>query len=165
MAKFCTKCNKKLPFGGGIVIAKEELCDECYELNSDEIYRENALKREQEAKFLTELKDKIPVLSLHSIENKKIIKYYDMISKEIFIGTGFLSELSTSFDDILGITSGAFSDKIDKAKDQAFDSIKLKAFRLGANAIVGARVDYMINKNNMLMYSISGTPVVIEELL
>lgn len=87
-----------------------------------------------------------------------------MISKEIFIGTGFLSELSTSFDDILGITSGTFSDKLDKAKDQAFQSIKLKAYRIGANAIVGARVDYMINKNNMLMYSISGTPVVIEEL-
>jgi len=39
----------------------------------------------------------------------------------------------------------------------------VKALSLGANAIIGAEVEYMITNHNMLMFSVTGTPVLVED--
>ena len=61
------------------------------------------------------------------------------------------------------LISDPYSYKLKKIKTLAFDNLKIKAFRLEANAIIGAEVEYMITNQNILMFSVIGTPVLIED--
>lgn len=161
MAKFCTTCNKKLPFGGGIMVysTNEELCEDCYENHREKIKQEEEQKKIDEKNRLKE----IIMISGYSIENKTIEKYFDIISKEFFAGSAFYTKLSTSFDDTSGMSSGIFAGSLEKAKEYTSDAIKHEAISLGANAIIGAVVQYTFTMDNILMYSICGTPVIIKD--
>lgn len=98
-----------------------------------------------------------------NFEGYKILEYISVISAEVVIGTGFLSEFSASISDIFGIEDSAFSKKLEEAKDSALKKIKLKSIRLGGNAIIGVDFDYITFSNNMIGVVVSGTSVLVEK--
>jgi uncharacterized protein YbjQ (UPF0145 family)/DNA-directed RNA polymerase subunit RPC12/RpoP len=166
MANICSRCGKKLSIIGTHAVNGQIFCKECINVIEEErelIKKQQEKEMEERKRIEDEAISKILVVTVPSIEDRKVLKYFDAISKEYFIGTGLLSELSASFDDITGSISDPYSYKLEKIKTLAFDNLKRKAFRLGANAIIGAEVEYMITNHNMLMFSVIGTPVLIED--
>lgn len=86
-----------------------------------------------------------------------------MITSELVIGTGIFSELEATVFDLFG-TTGAYSDKLKEIKDKVFNDLINQAVKLGANGIIGADAEYMKIGSNMVMFSVTGTPVIIKDI-
>jgi len=93
-----------------------------------------------------------------------ITRYVGIISGEVVLGTGFLSEFSASVSDILGGQSQMFADKLEVAKDSAIEKLKIKSAQKGGNAIIGVDFDYITFANNMVGVVANGTSVVIKKI-
>ena len=99
----------------------------------------------------------------YNFEGYKIVKYKRLVSGESALGTGFLSELSSSINDFFGTTSTTYESKLSRAKKLAVDKMILCAVEDGANAIIGIDYDVLTLANNMLLVSANGTAVCIEK--
>ena len=93
----------------------------------------------------------------------KIVDYKGIVSGEVVLGTGFLSEFTASFSDALGIESGTFAKKMSEAKQGALNNLIMNALLQGGNALIGVDFDYITFSNNILGVSANGTAVVIEK--
>lgn len=100
----------------------------------------------------------------YNFEGYKINSYNGIVSGEVVLGTGFLSEFSASINDFFGSTSEEFSMKMKQAKDIATSKMIDTSIVKGGNAIIGVDFDYTTFGNNMIAVSANGTSVVIEKL-
>ena len=94
-----------------------------------------------------------------NFENEEIVEYLGIVSGEIVLGTGFLSELSASINDFFGTSSTALEGKLSKAKNAAQENLKQKALAKGANAVIGVDFDITTFSNNIIVVSANGTAV------
>ncbi|MCF2554415.1 YbjQ family protein [Faecalicatena contorta] len=108
--------------------------------------------------------ERILITTGYSFEGYKIVKYLNIVNGEIVLGTGFLSELSASVNDMLGTSSGTIGGKLSKAKQVVQSHMIEKAIGRGANALIGVDFDINVLGNNMLIVSANGTAVVIEKI-
>ena len=100
-----------------------------------------------------------------SIEGKKISHYYGIVVGEAIMGANIFKDLFASIRDIVGGRSGSYEAELTKARQLAFGELQQEALNMGANAIVGIDLDYEVvgDKGSMLMVSISGTAVFVED--
>lgn len=174
MTKICQKCGKKLTVldvyhqNSKIKYDYEVLCNKCYNYVRENSQEFLAKKKEQEEEQKAIIKQKLEEIeavmfvSTSFIENSHIEKYYDLISCEVVLGTGVYSELAAAVADISGERSRMMEEKLIEAKAGAVNGLKRKAFQIGANAIISAKLDYEVLGNNMIMLVASGTPVIME---
>lgn len=92
-----------------------------------------------------------------------IKKYFGIISGEVVLGTGFLSEFSASFSDFLGSKSESFAKKLESAKDAALKRLIQHSAEKGGNAVIGVDFDYITFSSNMIGVVANGTSVLIEK--
>lgn len=100
----------------------------------------------------------------YNFEGYKIKSYNGIVSGEIVLGTGFLSELAASINDFFGSTSDEFSEKMVKAKEMAMAKMINASCIKGGNAIIGVDFDYTTFGSNMIAVSANGTSVIIEKI-
>ena len=94
----------------------------------------------------------------------KITRYMGVISGQVVLGTGFLSEFTASFADFFGEESNKFADKLETAKNAAVEKLIIKSADKGGNAIIGVDFDYITFHGNMIGVVANGTSVVIEKI-
>ncbi|SDM83335.1 heavy metal-binding domain-containing protein [Acetanaerobacterium elongatum] len=99
------------------------------------------------------------ITTTHSMKGYDIKNYYGIISAEIALGTGFLSELSANLADLLGTTSGLFAQKLDEARNQVIKNLIDNAYEHGCNAIIGLSFNYILFSGNMIGIVANGTGV------
>lgn len=100
--------------------------------------------------------------STHSIEGATIEKYIDLISTNVVVGTNFFSDFGASITDIFGGFSDSYQSKLQAIYKISIDKLKYKATNLGANAIIGIKIDFdeISGKGkSMFMISTFGTAV------
>jgi len=105
------------------------------------------------------------VLTTHTVEGKKILKYYGLVSGEAILGANIFKDIFAGIRDIVGGRSAAYESELRKAKDIAISEMMDAAKAYGANAVIGVDLDYETiggGGGNMLMVSASGTAVTIE---
>lgn len=105
---------------------------------------------------------KISISTTNSIEGAEILKYIDIVFSNIVIGTNIISDIGASFTDFFGGTSEIYKGKLDRMRQLAILEIKEKANTIGANAIIGMKIDFdeISGKGkSMFMISLSGTAV------
>ena len=110
-----------------------------------------------------DLEKEFKVTTGHNFEGYRIIDYKGIVSGDIVLGTGFMSEFAANWSDAFGTTSGAFSGKMKTAKQKALKQLISNGMMIGANAIIGIDFDYTMFGNNMLGVSANGTAVVIRK--
>ena len=100
-----------------------------------------------------------------SIEGKKIAKYLGVVTGEAILGANIFRDMFAAIRDIVGGRSAAYERELGKAREIALDDMEDWAEELGANAIVGVDIDYESfgQTNGMMMVSVSGTAVMVEE--
>lgn len=100
-----------------------------------------------------------------TIDNKRIVKYLGIVTGEAILGANIFRDMFAAVRDIVGGRSAAYERELGKAREIALDDMEDWAEELGANAIVGVDIDYESfgQTNGMMMVSISGTAVVIED--
>lgn len=77
------------------------------------------------------------ITTSYSFEGYKITKHFDVVSREIVLGTGFFSELNALVADTFGTKSSGYSDKLFKAKKIVLNKARQSAFDMGTNALIG----------------------------
>ena len=97
------------------------------------------------------------------IQDRPIGEYLGVMTSEVVMGTGFLTEYLGSWADFFGTTSDAFESKLERAKNAAMNKLRAKAAQVDADAIIGIDIDYMTIAQNMLMVVASGTAVKLRE--
>ncbi|MDH5609232.1 MAG: heavy metal-binding domain-containing protein [Cyclobacteriaceae bacterium] len=96
-----------------------------------------------------------------TIEGKRIVHYYGMVTGEAIIGANIFKDFFASITDVVGGRSGAYEKALKEAKDIAVSEMQQVAQSLGANAVIGIDLDYETvgKQSGMLMVSASGTAV------
>lgn len=99
-----------------------------------------------------------------SIEGKKIVTYYGIVSGETIIGANAIRDFMAGLRDFFGGRSGTYEEVLRKAKNTALQEMADEAERMGANAVVGIDIDYETvgSSGSMLMVTCSGTAVRME---
>lgn len=99
------------------------------------------------------------------IEGCPIKKYIDVINVNTVVGTNVFSDIAASFTDFFGGKSTSYKNKLESMFNDVKEKLKQKAINIGANAIVGLRMDFdeISGKDkSMFMVSASGTACIID---
>lgn len=104
------------------------------------------------------------ITTTNSVEEHRIIKYHGIIFGEVITGVNFIKDIGAGLRDFFGGRSKGYERELTNAREQALEEIKERAKEIGANAVVGLKMDYeMLGvRNNMIMVTCSGTAVTIE---
>ncbi|MCI5674618.1 MAG: heavy metal-binding domain-containing protein [Ezakiella sp.] len=96
-----------------------------------------------------------------SVDGFVITDYIGIEFGEAITGVNFLKDLGASFRDIFGGRSKGYEEELIEARSEALLELERRAARLGANAVVGIKIDYetLGEANGMLMVTASGTAV------
>lgn len=109
--------------------------------------------------------EKIILTTTNNIDGFRVKKYIDIVSYEYVIGTGPISEFTSGISDFLGERSSSFEIKLKEAKKVSMDKIKLEAYSLGGDAVIGIDLEYASFEGNRIAVIVSGTIVKLEPLL
>ena len=111
------------------------------------------------------MKNEFIISTTNNIEGCPIKKYIDTICSNIVIGTNIFSDFAASFTDFFGGRSDSYKKKLEIIYNEASKELKQKAINIGANAIIGFKVDFdeISGKDkSMFMVSVSGTACIID---
>lgn len=105
------------------------------------------------------------VTTTNNLEGLKIKQYLKPISAHVVAGTNFFSDFFASFNDVFGGRSGTYQRQLSSIYIEAIDILKQTATEIGANAVIGLKVDLdeISGKGkSMFMITATGTAVIIE---
>ena len=99
-----------------------------------------------------------------SVEGKRIVEYKDVVFGEVINGVNFIKDFTAGIANFIGGRANTYEDELIKTRTAAISEMKQRAESLGANAVVGVKVDYetLGANGSMLMVIASGTAVVVE---
>ena len=103
------------------------------------------------------------ITTTNEIQDKKVIEYKGIVFGEVISGINMFKDMGASLRNIFGGRSKGYEDELLTARENALEEMKTRAANLGANAIIGVKMDYEVlgADNGMLMVTCSGTAVVV----
>ena len=91
----------------------------------------------------------------------------DMVTSQTTSGTGFITELSRSFNDFFGQGSDTTNKKISDATTFCKSDLRIQCVQKGGNAVVSTDIDFNeigSGSTNMLMVCMAGTAIQVTDL-
>lgn len=104
----------------------------------------------------------IIVSTTPSLEGRKTKEYLGIVAGEAILGANIFRDFFSAVRDVVGGRSKSYERELRRAREIAEREMIEKAAALGANAVLGADIDYETVGRGMLMVSMSGTAVVVE---
>ncbi len=101
------------------------------------------------------------ITTTSNIDGMMIKEYKGIVFGEVVEGIDLFRDIAAGFTNLFGGRSNSYENAMVESRQSAIQDMINKAERLGANAIVGVRVDYEVI-NNMLMITASGTAVFVD---
>ena len=103
------------------------------------------------------------ITTTNEIQDKKVMEYIGIVFGEVISGINMFKDLGANLRNIFGGRSKGYEDELLTARENALEEMKTRAANLGANAIIGVKMDYEVlgADNGMLMVTCSGTAVVV----
>ncbi|AGA29963.1 YbjQ family protein [Singulisphaera acidiphila] len=160
----CSKCGKRqgvLSLLSADLGGAPYICPDCEAVKRAEVERQRVDEAKEEERIKV-LARQVIITTTHSVDGYYVKRYIGLESVEYVIGTGIFSELSTGLADIFGKRSTAFEEKLQTAKKIATSTLKVRAAKQGANAVVGIDMDYAEFDGNRVALILNGTLVEIE---
>jgi uncharacterized protein YbjQ (UPF0145 family)/CDGSH-type Zn-finger protein len=108
----------------------------------------------------------ILVVTTSNVEGRPVKRHLKPITAHVVAGTNVFSDVIAAFTDVFGGRSQTYQGQLASLYDEAIEKIKLAAYELGANCVVGLSVDMdeISGKGkSMFMLTAIGTAVIIEE--
>ena len=108
----------------------------------------------------------IPLTTGFSITGKNIVQEIEIVSAECVYGMNIFKDWFADVRDIFGGRSKAIQDTLRDARRTALQELKQEALLVGADAVIGVKLDYHeisgAGKKGMIMLVVSGTAVKLE---
>lgn len=103
------------------------------------------------------------ITTTQTVEGYPIKEYKGIVFGEVIAGINFVKDFAAGLTNIFGGRSGSYEEELVEARTAALNELGARAAGIGANAVVGAKMDYEVlgANNGMLMVTVSGTAVVI----
>lgn len=104
------------------------------------------------------------ISTIDHVPGKTIQENLGIVFGEVVNGVDALKDLKAGFTNIFGGRSGSYEKELLNSREDALRELSERASSLGANAILGAKVDYetLGNGGSMLLVVASGTAVRLE---
>lgn len=93
------------------------------------------------------------------IEGRRVTAYHGVVVGEAIMGANVVRDLFAGITDIIGGRASSYEAKLAEGREVAFRELEARAAKLGADAVIGADLDYEVVGDSMLMISVSGTAV------
>ena len=101
------------------------------------------------------------ILTTSSIEGKTIREYRGVVFGEVINGVNFMRDFSASITNVIGGRATEYEEELINTRADAINEMMKRAEKIGANAVIGVKVDYE-TIGSMLAVIASGTAVVTE---
>ena len=102
------------------------------------------------------------ITTTSTVDGKTIKEYRGVVFGEVVNGISYYKDFAAGFTATLGGRSKEYEQELVLTRADAINEMISRANQIGANAIVGVKVDYETIAQNMLMIVASGTAVVLE---
>jgi uncharacterized protein YbjQ (UPF0145 family) len=104
------------------------------------------------------------ITTTNSIEGKTVTTYKGIVFGEVITGINFIKDFTAGLSDLFGGRSKTYESELIEARINALRELEERAYSLGANAVVGVKIDYetLGQSNGMLMVTASGTAVIVQ---
>lgn len=108
------------------------------------------------------------ITTTSSLEGKVIKEYRGVVFGEVISGIHFINDFTASITNFVGGRSEEYEQELVNARADAINEMIEKAENIGANALIGVKIDVETVGNSekslmsMLLVHVSGTAVVIE---
>ena len=101
------------------------------------------------------------ITTTNSVEGRQIRSYLGIVFGEVISGINFVKDFTAGLTNFFGGRPGSYEEELTRARETALRELEDRAARLGADAVVGIKMDYEVlgSDNGMLMVTASGTAV------
>lgn len=101
------------------------------------------------------------ITTTNRIEGRSIVSYEGVVFGEVISGINFLKDIGAGMRNFFGGRSQGYEEEIVVAREQALTEMENRALALGADAVIGVKMDYetLGADNGMIMVTCSGTAV------
>lgn len=101
-----------------------------------------------------------------TVEGYEITEYKGIQFGEVISGVNMFKDIGAGFRDIFGGRSQGYENELTHAREEALRELQERSAALGANAVIGVKMDYETvgQGGSMLMVTASGTAVVIKKV-
>lgn len=98
-----------------------------------------------------------------NVPGREIVEYKGLATGEVVSGMNFFKDFGAGLRDMFGGRSAGYEKEITQARDNALKELKSRARQMGANAVVGVKLDMETIGGNgsMVLISVVGTAVVV----
>ncbi|HUV32980.1 MAG TPA: YbjQ family protein [Devosiaceae bacterium] len=95
------------------------------------------------------------------LEGFEVTDYLGLVTGESILGANILRDVLGTVTDYVGGRSAAYEEVLERARHEAVEEMTDRARVLGADAVIGAALDYETigSRGAMLMVTVAGTAV------
>ena len=104
------------------------------------------------------------ITTTNNVPGMEIVEYKGFATGEVVAGINFIKDLGAGIRNLFGGRVQGYEDEIIQARTEALKELEARAAEMGANAVIGVRIDFDAlgsNGNNMLLVTVTGTAVVV----
>jgi len=167
----CGKCSSEVtikPFDG-LIVSKEtgkkynnfsEYTAAKEKVTNYYLLCKSCSESEPEKQKYSELKIKyenLLVTTTATIDGRNIVHYKGIVSAQVFMGVNIFKDILAGVRDIIGGRSKGIENELNKAKELLIAELKEEAVSLGANAIIGLKIDFEDVGTNGIAFMLLGT--------
>ena len=101
------------------------------------------------------------ITTTNNVEGRQVQTYQGIVFGEVITGINVLKDIGAGLRNFFGGRSQGYEEELLTARTQALQEMEQRARQLGADAVIGVKMDYEVlgADNGMLMVTASGTAV------
>ncbi|MGX7068306.1 YbjQ family protein [Gemella bergeri] len=103
------------------------------------------------------------ITTTSNVPGMEIVEYRGFATGEVVAGINFLRDMGAGLRNFFGGRSQGYEEEIIQARKEALIELQERAANMGANAVIGIRVDFdtLGQGGSMLLVTATGTAVVV----
>ena len=104
------------------------------------------------------------IATTNYVPGMEVVEYKGFATGEVVAGINFIKDIGAGIRNLFGGRVQGYEDEIIQARAEALKELEARAEAMGANAVIGVRIDFDAlgsNGNNMLLVTVTGTAVVV----
>lgn len=104
------------------------------------------------------------VTTIETVPGFEVVEYKGIATGEVVTGINFLKDIGAGLRNIFGGRSAGYEDELISARNHALQELEQRAAAMGANAVIGVRIDTesLGEGGSMLLVTAVGTAVVVK---
>ena len=104
------------------------------------------------------------IATTNYVPGMEVVEYKGLATGEVVAGINVIKDIGAGIRNLFGGRVQGYEDEIIQARAQVLKELEARAAAMGANAVIGVRIDFDAlgsNGNNMLLVTVTGTAVVV----